>query len=77
MDFWRYWAVDSRIFDLKTWLFPTACFLLFCYAMLFVVIYTYSSNANVSLFSNVKAKPTTTNVEQFKEEMMKQIKKIN
>ncbi|PAF44299.1 hypothetical protein [Helicobacter sp. 11S02596-1] len=69
--------MDIKKFDLRTWFFPTMCFFLFCYGMAFLVIYTYTANTNVSLFTNVKTPSETTNVEKFKEEMMKQIKKIN
>lgn len=63
--------------DFKTWLFPSVCFGLFCYGMIFVFIYTYSPNENASLFSTIKSPTNTTDVAKFKEEMLKQIKKVN
>ncbi|PAF49965.1 hypothetical protein BKH41_01315 [Helicobacter sp. 12S02232-10] len=69
--------MDFKKFDLKTWLFPTICFFLFCYGMAFIIIYTYASNTDVSLFGNVKTPAGTTDAVKFREEMMKQIKKIN
>ncbi|PAF52809.1 hypothetical protein [Helicobacter sp. 13S00477-4] len=69
--------MNFKDFDLKTWFFPTICFLLFCYGMAFIVIYTYTSNADVSLFNNNKTPSGVTDVNKFKEEMLKQIKKIN
>ncbi|MDO7252920.1 hypothetical protein [Helicobacter cappadocius] len=64
-------------FDFKTWLFPSVCFGLFCYGMVFIFIYTYSPNEDASLFSNTKNTTNVTDVSKFREEMMKQIKKIN
>ncbi|PAF53535.1 hypothetical protein BKH42_05675 [Helicobacter sp. 13S00482-2] len=64
-------------FDFRTWLFPSVCFGLFCYAMVFVFIYTYSSNEDASLFGSTKSSTSVTDVSKFREEMMKQIKKIN
>ncbi|PAF42237.1 hypothetical protein [Helicobacter sp. 11S03491-1] len=68
--------MNFKDFDIKTWFFPTICFILFCYAMVFIIIYTYASNGDVSLFSNTQ-NTGTTDVAKFKEEMMKQIKKVN
>lgn len=61
--------------DIKTWLFPTICFILFCYAMVFVGIFTYHINPNVSLFQNgqIQKKETAT-VEDFQREIKKAIK---
>lgn len=63
--------------DFKTWLFPSICFGLFCYGMIFVFIYTYASSEDVSLFSTTKSSTNTTDVTKFREEMVKQIKKVN
>lgn len=63
--------------DFKTWLFPSICFGLFCYGMIFIFIYTYASSENVSLFSTTKSSTNTTDIAKFKEEMVKQIKKVN
>lgn len=60
--------------DIKTWLFPTICFILFCYAMVFVGIFTYHINPNVSLFQDGQQRKETTNVENFQREINKAIK---
>ncbi|STO98016.1 Uncharacterised protein [Helicobacter canis] len=59
--------------DIKTWLFPTICFILFCYAMVFVGIFTYHINPNVSLFQDGQQRKETTNVENFQREINKAI----
>lgn len=41
-------------FDLKTWIFPSLCFLFFLYGMTFVVIYTYSQSFGSSLVAEKK-----------------------
>lgn len=70
--------MNSKKIDFRTWAFPTICFLLFCYGMAFIFIYTYIATDNVSLFSSGQnVNNNTANIEQFKEQMLKQIKKIN
>ncbi|PAF48538.1 hypothetical protein BKH46_01135 [Helicobacter sp. 12S02634-8] len=69
--------MDFEKFDWKNWLFPTICFFLFCYSMTFVIIYTYASNTDVSLFENAKPQNGVVDIAKFKEEMLKQIKKTN
>ena len=58
--------------DMRTWIFPTICFIFFCYAMVFVGVFTYYINPNVSLFQNgqIQKKETAT-VEDFQREIKK------
>ncbi len=60
--------------DVKTWIFPTLCFFLFCYVMVFVGFFTYRVNPNVSLFQDKGIKGTTS-VEGFQKELNKAMKK--
>lgn len=61
--------------DMKTWIFPTICFVFFCYAMVFIGIFTYHINPNVSLFhSGQSYKKDATSVESFQKELNKAIK---
>ncbi len=60
--------------DLRSWVFPTICFGLFCYAMVFVGIFTYRINHNVSLFQSGSSQSGTTDVESFQKELNKKMK---
>lgn len=40
--------------DLKTWFFPSICFLLFLYGMAFLFVYTYSDSFGKELFEEKK-----------------------
>ncbi|WP_082942464.1 MULTISPECIES: hypothetical protein [unclassified Helicobacter] len=61
--------------DVKTWIFPTICFVLFCYAMVFVGIFTYHINPNVSLFqSGSQGQKGTTDIEGFQRELNRVVK---
>ncbi len=59
----------------RSWIFPTICFGLFCYAMVFVGIFTYHTNPNVSLFQSGGTQTHhVTDVESFQKELNKKIK---
>lgn len=60
--------------DLRTWIFPTICFVLFCYAMVFVGIFTYHINPNVSLFQGGQNHKGATTIESFQRELNKVVK---
>lgn len=36
--------------DIKTWIFPSLCFVIFCYGMIFVGFFTYRVSPNVSIY---------------------------
>ena len=60
--------------DVKTWIFPTLCFFLFCYVMVFVGFFTYRVNPNVSLFQEKGIKGATS-LDNLAKEMNKAMKK--
>ncbi len=60
--------------DIKTWIFPTICFVLFCYAMVFVGIFTYHINPNVSLFQNSQTQKVAKDPSAFQQEFQDAMK---
>jgi len=57
--------------DIKTWIFPTLCFMLFCYAMVFIGIFTHHTNPDVSLFSETKSSKGTTSIDELQKALNK------
>ncbi|GAD18432.1 hypothetical protein [Helicobacter fennelliae] len=62
--------------NLRVWIFPSICFALFCYSMIFVGIFTYRVNPNISLFQSSSSQPNNnvTDVEALQKELSKKLR---
>ena len=55
---------------MKDWIYPSVIFVIFLYAMAFILFYTYKGQ---NTYSGGKVKGDTTSVESFKAEMGKKL----
>lgn len=56
---------------MKDWVYPSVVFVIFLYAMAFVLFYTYKGQSG---YGGGKQKSGTTNVESFQSEINKKLK---
>ncbi|MFP6047436.1 hypothetical protein ACLF85_07500 [Helicobacter pylori] len=64
--------------NLKNWLFPTICFFLFCYILIFLIFLMFKSLQSQSFGSVAETgKKSITTTKKFGKELQKQISKIH
>ncbi|AFI06451.1 hypothetical protein [Helicobacter cetorum] len=64
--------------NLKNWLFPTICFFLFCYILLFLIFFMFKNLQSQSFGSIAETgKKQVTTPKKFGKELQKQISKIH